>query len=69
MNWTATAESKPTLKGRIAIWFDDDIFSARVLENGIVNCPVLELTWDLNEDPVTELFSHWMAVEDPTGLT
>lgn len=64
MNWIETKGCRPP-KGRIAIWFDDDIVSARVLDRGIVDCPVLQLTWDLERDPEHKWFTHWQLVTAP----
>lgn len=47
------------------MWFDDEAFTANVLANGIVDCPQLELTWDMTCDPKSELFEYWAVLNEP----
>jgi hypothetical protein len=64
MDWIKTTSMKPP-RGRIVIWYDDDVFSANVLENGVVDCRALEMAWDLNVDQQHEWFSHWGLLTVP----
>jgi hypothetical protein len=64
IEWIKTKLNRPP-RGRILVWVDDEAFSADVLANGIVNCPTLELTWDLTCDPISELFEYWAELNEP----
>lgn len=64
IEWIKTVSNRPP-RGRILIWFDNEAFTANVLANGIVNCPQLELTWDLTCDPPAEWFRHWAVLNEP----
>jgi len=64
VKWISTRESKPG-KGKIAIWFDGDMFPAVCEDGNVVHCSVLELTWNFSEDPEREWFSHWFSVTPP----